>query len=139
MPAEPSKTEQLKALHRRVIEELWNKGNLDVIDEHVHPELQGRRQAEGLNVEDAKRIVGEFRQAFPDLRVTIDHQIAEGDELATFSTFHGTHRGEFRGVSPTGNAVRVSSSCHTRFQDGKVVEETVLFDQEGMLSQLRQR
>ena len=70
---------------------------------------------------------------------TAAFESAFGDELATFSTFHGTHRGEFRGVSPTGNAVRVSSSCHTRFQDGKVVEETVLFDQEGMLSQLRQR
>src|SRR5205809_6250077 len=49
MSAERSKTEQLKALHRRVIEELWNNGNLDVIDEHVHPELRGRRQAEGMN------------------------------------------------------------------------------------------
>jgi len=137
MSTEPNKVDQHKALHRRVIEELWHRGNVDVLDEHIHPRLKGRQQAEGMGLEDAKRVVRELREAFPDLRVTIDHQVGEGDELATFSTFRGTHRGDFRGIKSTGNSIQVSSACHTRFLEGKVIEESVTFDENSMLNQIR--
>jgi predicted ester cyclase len=131
------RAEQLKAWHRRVVEELWNNGNLDLIDEYLHPELHGTGQAAGVTRDDARQIVQEFRAAFPDLHVTIDNQIAEGDELATFSTIRGTHRAEFQGIQASGNSVELSTACHLKFADDKVIEETVEFDQEAFLSQLR--
>jgi steroid delta-isomerase-like uncharacterized protein len=128
--------EEHKALHRRVTEELWNKGNVDAVDEHLHPQARGRHHGEGMGPEDLKAVVRELREAFPDLRVTIDHQVAEGDELVSFATISGTHRGTLRGVAATGNPVSMKGVCHTRFQNGKVVEETVLYDHLGALQQL---
>ena len=137
MPAENATPEQLKAWHRRVVEELWNNGNLDIVDEYMHPDVVGTGQAAGVTREDAKAIVLEFRAAFPDLHVTIDNQVAEGDELATFSTIQGTHSADFQGIPATGNSIQLSTACHLRFAEGKIVEESVTFDQETFLSQLR--
>lgn len=128
--------ERNKALHKFVIEELWNAGNVDVVNDHLHPELQARLRGEGFRPDDVKQIVMEFRAAFPDLQVTVDSQVAEGDKLVSFSTMTGTHKGMFRGVAPTGNSVTMRTACDTMFRDGKVVEERVLFDQLDLMKQL---
>ena len=129
--------EQLKAWHRRVVEELWNNGNLDLIDVFLDPSVEGRGQAKGMTREDARRIVQEFRKAFPDMHVTIDKQIAEGNELSTFSTIRGTHRAEFQGMRASGKPVELTTACHLTFADGKIVEQNVTFDEAAFRSQLR--
>src|SRR5919201_1870550 len=63
-----------------------------------------------------------LRRAFPDLQVTIEDQIAEGDKVVTRVTFRGTHHGEFGGIAPTGKRVEYSGIAIDRIADGKVVE-----------------
>jgi predicted ester cyclase len=130
------KTERLKALHKRVIEELWNRGDYDIVDEHLHPELRAHLRGEGFSADDVKSVVREFRDAFPDLRVTVDSQVAEGDRLVSFSTMTGTHRETFRGIAPSGNSITMVTACDTTFRDEKVIDERVLFDQLDLMKQL---
>jgi predicted ester cyclase len=62
--------------------------------------------------------------------------IAEGDKVATRKTFHGTHRGEFMGISPTGQRVSIELIDIVRIADGKVVEHWSMGDNLGMMQQL---
>src|ERR1043165_645706 len=88
--------EQNKALTRRVYEDIFGQGQLTLIDdlvtadyiEHVPPLTPGQptRGPEAL-----KALVNRIRTAFPDLRITIDDMVADGDTVAVRSTWHGTH------------------------------------------------
>ena len=132
-------TEENKSTFRRYVEEVSNKGNLNVVDEifdrYVSYQPDGRTEERGP--EDVKRFIGEFRQAFPDFHTTIEDQIAEGDMVVTRWTARGTHQGEFRGIAPTGNRITVTGIGIFRFsEEGKVVESWDNFDQLGMLQQL---
>ena len=103
MPTE----EENKTSFRRYIEEVWNQTNLEVVDEIFDRYIS--HQPDGLTLErgpeDVKRFVGEFRSAFPDLRISIEEQIAEGDKVMVRATLRGTHHREFRGMAPTGKGV----------------------------------
>lgn len=63
-----------------------------------------------------------LRAAFPDLTVTIERQVAEGDLVATHAWFEGTHTGEWLGIAPTGKRVRFQNVSVDRVEDGKVVQ-----------------
>jgi predicted ester cyclase len=96
--------EENKAIFTRYLEEAWNQSNLEVVDEifdrYVSHQPDGSVLERGP--EDVKRFVGEFREAFPDLRLIIEEQIAEGDKVVSRGTIRGTHLREFRGMVPTG-------------------------------------
>ena len=78
-----------------------------------------------------------YRNAFPDIKLTIEEQIAEGDKVVTRTSGTGTHRGELFGTTPTGNRVsRVTGICVTRVANGKVVEDNWVYDALGMMRQL---
>lgn len=72
--------------------------------------------------EDIKDLYREWRTAFPDLRVEVEHEAAEGDIVMQYVTMRGTHKGAFRGVAPTGNEIAVPAFHMRRFDDGKIVE-----------------
>ena len=78
-----------------------------------------------------------LRSAFPDLHLTIEDQIAEGDRVVTRVTFRGTHQGEFNGIPPTGKPVEYSGIAIDRIADGKVVEMWHLANTLGLLEQIR--
>jgi steroid delta-isomerase-like uncharacterized protein len=131
--------EENKATFRRYVEEVSNKGNLDLVDEvfdrYLSHQPDGHTEQRGP--EDVKRFIGEFREAFPDFHSTIEDQIAERNKVATRWTMRGTHQGEFRGVAPTGNRITVTGIGIFRFsEEGKVVESWDNFDQLGMMQQL---
>ena len=131
--------ERNKATFRRYVEEVGNEGNLDLAEEIF--ERYRAHQPDGSVLErgpeDVKRFMGEFRRAFPDFRSTVEDQIAEGDKVVTRWTMRGTHRGEFRGIAPTGGRITVRGMGIFRFSDeGKVVESWDNFDQLGMMQQL---
>lgn len=63
-----------------------------------------------------------MRVAFPDLRAKIEDQMGEGDKVATRVTFQGTHKGEFRGIPPSGKSVSYTGIAIDRIRGGKVVE-----------------
>ena len=134
MPTE----EENKASFRRYLEQAWNQSNLEVVDEifdrYVSHQPDGSVLERGP--EDVKRFMGEFRSAFPDFHSTIEDQIAEGDKVVTRWRMRGTHRGEFRGIAPTGKDLDITGIGIFRFSDGKVVESWDNFDQLGMMRQL---
>jgi predicted ester cyclase len=77
-----------------------------------------------------------FRAAFPDLHVTVEGQVAEGDWAVMRLVFHGTHLGEFMGVAPTGKKVEFATIVMNRYEGGKSVENWGLHDFHGLLRQL---
>ncbi len=135
-------TEQNKANYHRFIEEVWNKGNLDVVAEIASPEVifhspPGTRPGwEGM-----KQVVASFRAAFPDVRLIVEDQIAEKDRTVARLTIAGTHRGPFRSrlktLLPTGKTIRVQVIDIFRHDaNGKLAECWSGFDMLGMLQQL---
>ena len=77
-----------------------------------------------------------WKSAFPDLQLTLDFQIAEGDRVLNCWTFHGTQTGEFLGIPPTGKEVTFRGLYAARFADGKIVEEVSEVDRYGLMQQL---
>jgi predicted ester cyclase len=85
--------------------------------------------------ETMKRIIGTFWTTIPDLHVSVDDILAEGDRVAVRVTSRGTHTGHFRSVAPTGNKVEFPGYAIFRMRDGKAAEEWILDD---LLTFLRQ-
>jgi steroid delta-isomerase-like uncharacterized protein len=133
-------SETNKTVSRRFFEEVFSKGKLNLLDElittdHVNngpgnpPELP-------TGIEGTKQLVTLYRNAFPDLRFTVDEQIAEGDKVVTRWTGQGTHKGELLGIPATGKSSTVTGIIIDRLVNGKIAESWGVFDQFGMLQQL---
>ena len=131
-------SEQNKAIVRRLFEEPW-KGNLKVVDELIDRKYVGYDPSnpEPLRGPDGfKEFVSAYREAYPDVRITVNDQIAEGDKVATRWTGRGKHDGELMGIGPTGKQVTVSGLTLSRLANGKVIEEYTNWDTFGMMQQL---
>jgi steroid delta-isomerase-like uncharacterized protein len=133
-------SETNKTLSRRFFEEVFSKGKLNVLDEiiakdHVN---NGPVALPGLptGAEGVKQRVTVYRNAFPDLRFTIDEQLTEGDKVVTRWTADGTHQGELGGILPTNKTATVTGIAVDRIVNGKIAESWGIFDQFGMLQQL---
>jgi steroid delta-isomerase-like uncharacterized protein len=123
---------------RRFVEESW-KGNLDVVDELTDRDYVGHDPANPEPVrgpEGVRESISMYRAAFPDLRLTVEEQLAEGDLVATRWSSRGTQKGELMGIEPTGKQVTVSGVTISRLVDGKVVEEFHSWDTFGLMRQL---
>lgn len=130
-------TEEHKVINRRVIEEAWNRGNLDVIDQHMHPDYTRTHNTTAFQgLQETKQHMTDYRQAFPDMHITIEEQIVEGDKIAARYTGSGTHTGTFLGIAPTGKHVTVTGMGFGRIVDGKFVESWIIFDGLSLLQQL---
>ncbi|MGI8738394.1 MAG: ester cyclase [Gammaproteobacteria bacterium] len=77
-----------------------------------------------------------FRTAFPDLKVAVDHMVADEDNVAIAYKVTGTHRGDFNGVAATGQRIEVRGMQIARFENGKIVERWGSSDELGILKQL---
>ncbi len=130
--------EENKANQRRVWEEVFNKGNLEIIPEFFAPGYTFHSplglKAEGP--EGFKQMVAMVRKALPDLNVTIDDLFGEGDSVATHITMTGTFKGEMMGIPPTGNKMKNSVILITRWKDGKEVEAWEALDTLAFYQQL---
>jgi steroid delta-isomerase-like uncharacterized protein len=132
-------TEENKILARRLSEEVYSRGNLDAADEIYAPDFVGHdpnSPEEMRSPEGVKQLAGAYRNAFPDLQVTIEDQVAEGDEVATRWRARGTHQGEMMGIAPTGNRVEMTGINFSRIAEGKIVEEWYNYDALGLMQQL---
>ena len=130
-----------KAILRRVTDEVFTQGNLDVVDELFAPSYvlhdPGVPGGELRGIESFKQQwVSMFRTAFPDLQLSVEDQVAEGDKVVTRYTGRGTHQGELMGIPPTGNEVVVSGTIMSRVSGGRIEEEWNNFDALGMMQQL---
>lgn len=130
---------QNKTVMRRIYEEVWNQGKFEVLDEVVSPDYVGHLPAppgapsgrEGL-----RWLIQAYRVAFPDIRVQIDDQIAEGDKVLTRISIRGTHRGQLMHIPPTNKEITVTALVFTRFKNGQNVEGWAELDRFGLMQQL---
>jgi hypothetical protein len=115
-------SEANKAVVRRFLNELWNQHHLDIFDElALYPPNPAAR---------------DLLAAFPDLRMTIKDQIAEGDRVVTRVTFYGTHQGTFVGMPSTNKPVSFEEIFIYRLERGKLAERWSVYDRASLLHQI---
>jgi predicted ester cyclase len=123
---------------RRIHEEAESRGDLAVIDECYAPQFRDERHPErGAGPAGIKQHIERLRLAFPDLEVTVEDLIAEGNLVAVRVTSRGTHQGAFAGIDPTGRRVAWTGIVIRKIADGQVVEQWAQYDTVGLLEQLR--
>jgi predicted ester cyclase len=132
-------TDELKTIARRVIEEIFSEGRHEVADEIISPDFIGYDAAlpePNRGIEGIKQSAAGYRAAFPDLTLSVDQQVAEGDTVVTRWTGRGTHEGDLFGIAPTGKQTTVTGISIDRIVDGKVVEDHTNWDTFGLMQQL---
>ena|ERR1700682_4762319 len=132
-------SEQNKALAARIPLEAFNQGKLEVIDELISDDsIDHGTLPPGIppGKEGLKALVKTLRSAFPDLNITIDLQVAEGDLVVAHATTTGTMKGEFLGMPPSGKTATWEAIHITRVKDGMIVEHWAVQDNMAMLQQL---
>jgi steroid delta-isomerase-like uncharacterized protein len=128
-------SEENIAASRRVLDEAFSQGNLDVIDEVCaegyvdHDPIMGDQSADAV-----KETISSYRAAFPDLSFTVDDIFAAGDKVVTRWTGSGTFENEFMGQAPTGEkGDPISGVGIDRYEDGKIVESWGQWDTLGFM------
>ena len=131
--------EQNKAAALRWSQELWGQGNLAVADEIIAPDYVRHDPGDPFPAhgpEDVKRIVAMLRTMLPDLRISVEAMIAEGDIVVSRYTTTATDTVGYMGMPPTGKAIRTPAIQIFRFSNGKIVESWAARDDLGTLRQL---
>ncbi|MDQ3044604.1 MAG: ester cyclase [Chloroflexota bacterium] len=132
-------TEANKAAFRRIPEDIFNTGNVELADalfaadyvEHITTPPGTPTGVAGF-----KAYVTMVRAAFPDLHLTVETELAEGDMVAGHITVSGTHQGEFMGIPATGAHATWTETHIGRYENGKLVEHWGNGDDFGMMQQL---
>jgi len=131
--------ERNRAIARSIFEVGLNAGDYDAIaaltapdfidhDIHVPTGLTGR--------EDLRQALIEIRTGFPDIHVTVEQTLAEGEWVATRNTWRGTHLGVFNGIPPTGRRMEITGIVLWRIVDGMITERRATLDTASLLRQL---
>jgi steroid delta-isomerase-like uncharacterized protein len=126
---------------RSYFEDLWNKGNLAVADEIISPNIVVHDAfappgAYGSGASGFAQFVGGFRSAFPDVYLTMDDEIIEGDKVVVRWTMRGTQQGPLGNIPSTGRQINVAGVDIFRIADDKIAEWWIFFDAVVMLHQL---
>ena len=132
-----SDEERNKALMRRFYDELWSGGDLEALPEIIAEDFVDRQCPPGApsGREGLAGLVAAWRTAFPDMRESVEHLVAEGEMVVGHFTMRGTHEGEFMGVAPMGRSVTMSVVDVVLIKDGRISE---LWYAEQMLELLQQ-
>lgn len=130
--------EENKANVRRLIETVFNEGNMSVVNELIAPSyIYHVPGMEYKGPEGLKQNFTMYRDAFPDMHATIDNIIAEGDMVAVFATYGGTFKGGLMGIAPTDKSFSMSSAVLSRHgEDSKQVEAWAYIDMLSFYQQL---
>lgn len=128
--------ESVEAVNRAVADAAWGRGDWETVDRLVSADYVIHGCFGEETREDFKARVAEFRTAFPDLSRHRDVRLVTGGMVITALTLTGTHRGVFRGVQPTGRAIRFSGIVIDRVEGGRRVESWVQYDLLGLLGQI---
>jgi steroid delta-isomerase-like uncharacterized protein len=126
------------ALIRRHFDEIWNQRRLDLAEElvdlayHSHFPLPGQPPG----IAGFTYAVQLLHTSFPDLTITVEDLIAQGDKVVARLTARGTHLGTFRSIPPTGQVVQWTGIRIFRIADDKIVEHWANWDDLSLLRQL---
>jgi steroid delta-isomerase-like uncharacterized protein len=130
-------SEQNKAFVRNLIEEAIGRGNFALVEELVAADYVGHSSSLEMNTREGhKRFFVALRRAFPNLQITIEDQVAEGEKVVTRGTARATHQTDFMGIPPTGKQVVMNGIDIDRVVNGKLVECWTKSDDLGLLQQL---
>lgn len=125
----------------RYFEEVWNQGDLDVLDEIIAPDYINHSPGApnplpGPN--GLKPIVESIRKAFSDLKYVIENMVISDDQVAVHTTMYGTHTGDFFGLAPTNKKINVHQMQIERISNNQIIEHWRVTDDLTMLRQLGQ-
>lgn len=126
-------TQTLKDVVRRELQ-AWNEGRLEVIDEIYASTFINHYTGETPAI--LKQKITDVRAAFPDVQVTIDAQVAEGDMVVSRWTARGTQQGPFMGAPATHKRLEQTGISMLRVENGTIVEGWSRADELGLLQQL---
>ena len=133
-------SEENKALARRSWE-IGTEGSLDTLEDalaevYAANFVMHEPDEDVVGIEGLTQFVSMMRSALPDLRITLEDDMAEGDKVVTRWIGQGTHQGELMGIAPTGNQVTFTGITIHRIEDDKIVEEWENWDALGMMQQI---
>lgn len=127
-----------KRTTERIYTDLLAKGDYSVLDRDFAPEFKatGLRGPEVYDLDQYREFIEEIRTAFPDISITFDEEVAEGNKVVTSHTLRGTHKGEFMGVEPTNKKCEVQGISLDEYENGKLVRSESQWDALGLMRQL---
>ncbi len=117
-------SDSAKAVVRRNTEEVQGRGKFEVFEELFADDFVDHTTQPGTTPDKAgvRRLYKSLRQAFPDFHAEIHWQLADGDRVTTFKTYHGTHEGSFLGIAPTHRKIQFETVDVMRVQNGKITD-----------------
>jgi steroid delta-isomerase-like uncharacterized protein len=127
--------EENKRIAIAVFPAAWNHGDFGPAQEYIHPDVVDHFD-DSKGIDAFRGVITGFRSAFPDIQLTVQHEIAEDDLVVHHWTMTGTHEGPFQGIPPTGKALTWTGITIVRIEDGKIVERWANVDVLGILIQL---
>jgi steroid delta-isomerase-like uncharacterized protein len=120
-----------------LLDAAWNRGDASAFDRAVAEDhIEHEPDGDEIGRDHLAETVLAYRAAFPDLRMSVDDQIAAGDRVVVRWTATGTHRGELNGIPATGRTAKVSGVFIHQLAGGQIAESWSMFDQLGLLVQL---
>ena len=131
--------ERNETVSRRFYDEVWNGGDLAVIDQLADPSAVTHDPSVAEDIrgtEGMKELIASYRRAFPDVKLVVADMFSDGDKVAVRWTATGTHRGELMGLAPTGRRSSVTGISIEHYRDGRVVEVWINWDTLGLLQQI---
>jgi predicted ester cyclase len=130
-------SEQNKAVVQRYFEEVYNEGKYALIHDLFHTDFTDYSQHPGKGASLAKHMVDFERSVFPDIHITIEDMMADGDDVIVRLTIRGTHGGTYQGITPTGRRAEFLGVQRMRFEEGRIASVVWHhFDKLMMLQQL---
>jgi predicted ester cyclase len=134
---EKAKTEKNKAMVHSLLDDAYNQGNLDIIDEVCAADYTWPMDNPQVHSsEEMKEHVAVVRTNFPDIHITAEDMIAEGNKVVTRWTIVGTHKGELLGIPPTNVQVTFTGILFGFIADSKIAGDWENFDALGLMQQL---
>jgi len=129
--------EDNKAVAQKFVDRM-NKGDLSVVDEIFDPAYVEHGAMPGIppTREGLKQMFSMYLKAFPDMKISVSHLVAEGDYVLVHHRTKGTNKGEFMGMPATGKSVDFNEMHLVRFAHGKAIEHWGVEDSMTMMQQL---
>ena len=123
-----------KERQRLFVGVLQDRGELDRVEEFVDPDVVDHSLPPGVpgGQEGVRVVLGAIRAGFPDHDAEVIHMVSEGDLVATYKTFTGTHTGDLFGIPPTGKRGTIRVMDFVRYRDGLVAEHWNVVDTSGV-------
>lgn len=133
-----SALESNKKIARQTFEAIQNKDYdlLESITDTAKFKLHFPGFDKPLNFEESKQLNSDYDTAFPDVKINVEYQVAEGDLVMSRVVFNATNKGDFQGIPASGKNIRASGMTIQRFADNKIVEEWDEMDALGMMQQI---